>query len=324
MAEGLAHAARFRGCFRALPRSPTLAYTSVMTAIRTDSRDTALAWNGLSLTVPGTWHPARLGQRHLYLEDDQGPVFEWKWRTGAGRGGMEAALRALTPKHRARAGEALPDNWLAALNDYELMPLSWAQEGRSGLGAALFDPASGMAAVFQAYGGPDGPDRALCDRIAGVLASLRLDRPGSPAFQVYGLTFTPPPGFFLSAFEFLPGRFSLSFAARRRRLDIVRLAPADVLLGREDLAAVAGRAFGFEAGARPESGQVAGHAAVWLASRQRARGWDAVLRALGRPGRLAVLRHEPSVNKLIGAALTANRPVDRAWLADVAADCVSV
>ena len=94
-----------------------------MTAIRTDSQDTPLAWNGLSLTVPGAWHPSRLGLRHLYLEDDQGPVFEWKWRPGAGRGGMDAALRALTPKHRARAGEVLPDNWLAALDAYELMKI---------------------------------------------------------------------------------------------------------------------------------------------------------------------------------------------------------
>lgn len=309
---------------RPLPRPPALAYMSAMTATRPDSQEMGLAWNGLSLTVPETWRAARLGLRHVFLEDDQGPVFEWKWRPGAGRDGMEAALRALTPRHQARSGGELPGAWLTALADYELMPLSWSREGRSGLGAALFDPATGTAAVFQAYGGPEGPDQDRLDRTAAVLRSLRLDRPGYPAFRIYGLRFTPPPEFFLASFEFLPGRFSLSFAASRRRLDVVRLAPADVLLGRDDLAAQAVRAFGFETGARHAPGQVAGAPAVWLASRQGGRGWDAVLRVLGRPGRLAVLRHEAASNKLLGAALTANRPVDRDWLADVAAGCVSL
>lgn len=283
-----------------------------------------LAWNGLTLSHPAGWQPTRLGLRYLLLADVDGPAFEFKWRPGAGRSGMKAALRALTPRGRAKTGMPLPESWLDALAAYELMPLSWSREGRSGLGAALFRPATGTAAVFQAYGGPDGPSPERQAAVAAVLAGLDPDRPGPPAFRLYGLTCTAPPGFALASFTFVPGRFSLSFVAGRRRLDIVRLAPAQVLLARDDLGTVARLAFGMEASVRPEPASLAGASAVWLASRQGTGRLARLGRLLGRPGRLAVLRHQPDADKLLGAAMTAKKTVDRQWLADVAAACVSL
>ena len=307
-----------------MPTGPALAYTPNMMTPKSSDNFVSLAWNGLTLDVPQNWRPARLGLRYLYLEDDDGPTFEYKWRPGAGRDGMEAALRALTPKGRATTGMDLPEAWLDALEAYELMPLSWRREGRSGLGAALFHPESGTAAVFQAYSGAEGPTEARVQTVAAVLRSLDPDRPGPPQCNLYGLTFTAPPHFSLATFEFVPGRFTLSFSAERRRLDVVRLAPADVLLSREPLGPIAARTFGFDAAVAAKAETLGGAPAVWLASRQEPRGIPALLRALGRPGRLAVLKHQPDVNKLFGAAVTATRPVDRDWLAQVVAGCVSL
>jgi hypothetical protein len=281
------------------------------------------AWNGLRLAVPEDWRPARLGLGYLYFEDADGPAFELKWRFGAGRDGMEAALRALTPKGRATAGGTLPDAWLDALAPFELMPMTWTRDGRSGLGAALFCPECGMAAVFQGYGGPHGLDAGRLADLAAVLGSLVHHRPDPPAFALYGLSFSPPPGFVLASFDFVPGRFSLTFSAGRRRLDVVRLAPADVLLAREPFGTIAGRVFGFDDRAALTPGSLAGCPAVWLAARQGG-GLDAVVRRFGRSGRLAVLRHAAGINKLLGAAATGDKPVDRDWLAGVAAHCVSL
>jgi hypothetical protein len=283
-----------------------------------------IAWNGMRLSVPAAWRPARLGLGYLYFEDDDGPVFELKWRRGAGRDGMDAALRALTPKGRATAGGTLPETWLAALADFELMPLSWRLDGRTGLGAALFCPECGMAAVCQGFGGPDGPDAERIAQLAAVLHSLTHHEPGPPVCRIFGLSVTPPPDFSLATFEFLPGRFSLSFTAGRHRLDVLRLAPADVLLTRETLGDLAARLFGFDAAAVQTPEILDGADAVWLASRQGQSGLDALARFFGRQGRLAVMRHEVGVNKLLGVALTASKPVDRDWLAGVAADCVSL
>ncbi|EFL51625.1 conserved hypothetical protein [Solidesulfovibrio fructosivorans JJ]] len=304
-----------------------LAYNRAMTRQTLAAGDpplAAMAWNGVSLDVPGDWRPARLGLGYLYFEDPDGPAFEFKWRPGAGRKGMEAALRALTPKGEASAGATLPPEWLRPLHDFELMPLSWSKNGRAGLGAALFCPECGMAAVFQAFGPGDGPDAAMRRLVAKVLASLRHHDPGPPAFRLFGLSFTPPSGFMLCSHTFVPGRFSLSFAAGRQRLDIVRLAPADVLLERSHLAEVAALAFGCDDRTRREEGSLAGCPAVWLASRQGTGFPDALARGLGRQGRLCVMRHEAGVNKLLGAGLASGKPVDRQWLEKVASHCVSL
>ncbi len=282
-----------------------------------------VAWNGLRLPVPTDWRPVRLGLGHLFFEDDDGPAFELKWRAGAGRGGMEAALKALAPKVRTEAGGELPRSWRDALADFECRPLSWSRDGRTGLGAALFCPECGLAAVFQAYGGPGGPNPAGQAAVAAALAGMRHYDPGPPAFALYGLRFEAPPGFALAGFGFAPGRFSLDFAAPGRRLDVVRLAPADVLLAGASLADAAARTFGLQDGVVREEGDLAGCPAVWLARRQGTGLADVLARRLGRSGTLAVLRHDPGVNKLLGAALTAASPVDRDWLAQAAARCVS-
>jgi len=107
-------------------------------------------------------------------------------------------------------------------------------------------------------------------------------------------------------------------------LDVVRLAPADVLLARDSLATVAALAFGLDPAVPATGGSLGAAPAVWLAERQGRGGLDGLARALGRPGRLAVLRHEAGVNKLLGAALRAPKPVDRDWLAEAAARCVSL
>lgn len=283
-----------------------------------------VAWNGLSLAVPEDWRPSRLGPGYLLFEDPDGPAFEFKWRKGAGRQGMEAALKALTPKGKAVAGPELPQDWYAALADFELMSLSWERQGRTGLGAALFCPDCGLAAVFQAYGGPDGLDDPRRRLVARVLATLRHHDPDPPVFRLFGLSFAAPLGFLLCSQSFVPGRFSLSFARGRERLDVVRLAPADVLLGRDDLARLAELTFGFDDSVVREQGCVAGCPAVWLGSRQGMGFGDRLARAFGRSGRLAVMRHDAAVNKLLGVALASDRPGDREWLAGVAADCVSL
>ena len=239
---------------------------------------------------------------------------------------MEAALRALTPKHRARPAERLPDAWLDPLADYESMPLTWAP-GRphrlrrrpvpSGHGHGRRVPGlrrSGRPGTRIASGG-SGPCWPACATTGPVRRPSGSTAWASPR----------PRGYALADFAFVAGAgFSLSFAAGRRRLDVLRLAPADVLLAGGGLSAIAGRAFGWDADVAARPGTVAGCPAVWLASRQ-GRGWlDVLARLVGRAGRLAVLRHDAASNKLLGAACTASKPVDRDWLASVAAGCVSV
>ncbi|WP_075354006.1 hypothetical protein [Desulfovibrio sp. DV] len=285
---------------------------------------TPIAWNGIRLTVPASWRPTRLGLGYLLFEDGSGPAFELKWRRNAGREGMEAAFRAMTPKGRARRAEALPEAWTRQLSDFESMPITWTTGEHAGCGAALFCPDCGLAALFQGYGGAQGPSPGRVAEIAAVLGSLAHHEPGPPAFALYGLAYVPPPDYLLAAFQFVPGRFSLTFANGRRRLDIVRLAPAEVLLAGHDLGWLAAQAFGFEADADTTSAPLGESPAVWLAERQGPNWAARIARALGRPARLAVLRHDTAAGKLLGAAAAGPKPIDAGWLAETAGRCVSL
>lgn len=292
-----------------------------MTAV---AETTPVAWNGLALAVPSSWRPARLGLGYLYFEDGSGPAFELKWRPGAGRDGMEAAFRAMTPKGQAKRADGLPKAWEAALAGFETMPVAWSIGERGGLGAALFCPDCGLAAIFQAYGGPDGPDRQRVAEVGRALASFSHHHDGPPEFRVFGLSFRPPPDYRLTAFHFSPGRFSLNFAQGKSRLDILRLAPAEVLLARDPLPRLARLAFGFDADRPAAQAVVDGCPAVWIGERQGEQWRDRFLRTLGRPARLALLRHDPAADKLYGAAATSRQPINPDWLAAAAGRCVSV
>ena len=290
----------------------------------TDAETTLFAWNGLTLTVPSSWRPARLGLGYLYFEDGSGPAFELKWRPGAGRDGMEAAFRAMTPKGQARPAKGLPGAWEAALTAFETMPITWNIGERGGLGAALYCPDCGLAAIFQAYGGPDGPGSQRVAEVGRALASFSHHHDGPPEFRVFGLSFRPPLDYRLTAFHFSPGRFSLNFAQGKSRLDILRLAPAEVLLARDPLPRLARLAFGFDADRPATEAVVDGCPAVWVGERQGEQWRDRLARTLGRPDRLTLLRHDPAADKLYGAAATSRHPLTPDWLAAAAGSCVSV
>lgn len=289
-----------------------------------DAETTLVAWNGLTLAVPSSWRPARLGLGYLYFEDGSGPAFELKWRPGAGRDGMEAAFRAMTPKGQARPAKGLPGAWETALAGFETMPVAWNIGERGGLGAALFCPDCGLAAIFQAYGGPHGPDSPRVAEVGRALSSLSHHHDGPPEFRVFGLSFRPPPDYRLTAFHFSPGRFSLNFVHGKSRLDILRLAPAEVLLVRDPLPRLARLAFGFDADRPATEAVVDGCPAVWVGERQGEQWRDRLARILGRPARLTLLRHDPAADKLYGAAATSRHPINPDWLAAAAGRCVSV
>ncbi|MHC1788124.1 hypothetical protein [Solidesulfovibrio sp.] len=300
----------------------SLSHRRAMTPVNAPATPTA--WNGIRLDAPADWRPTRLGLDYLLFEDGRGPAFEIKWRRNAGRRGMEAAFAAMTPKGRQARSVALPDAWTRHLAGLTIRPIAWTTDDHAGCGAAIFCPKCGLAALFQGYGGPGGPGPDRMAEIAGVLASLSHHEPGPPAFALYGLSYAPPPGYVLSTFSFVPGRFGLHFANGRRRLDILRLAPAEVLLARDDLARVAAQAFGFDCDGPATPGTVGQDPAVWLAERQ-GRGWpDAAARLLGRPARLAVLRHDRAAGKLLGAGASGPKPIDAGWLAETAGQCVSL
>ncbi|NMC50727.1 MAG: hypothetical protein GYA47_15075, partial [Desulfovibrio sp.] len=203
----------------------------------------ALAWNGLRFLVPESWEPVRLGRDYLGLESPAGPVMEARWRGGAGNldpGDVARRMFSRSP-HPCRIDDAaVPSSWLAAL------------AGRKNAAFAIsgYPPSRGVASLcrhcgtlvvlrfFDTSEGRGGVAEGLAREVLDSLADH--DGPDTE-FALYGIRLAVPGGYRLQRFSFKPGRFDLEFSGPGRTLAFSRFAPADVVLGREDLAAFAGR-----------------------------------------------------------------------------------
>ncbi len=203
----------------------------------------ALAWNGLRFFVPESWEPVRLGRDYLGLESQAGPVMEARWRVDAGNLDPADVARRMfsrSPNPCRIDDEAVPPSWLAALAGRK--NVAFAIPGYpSSRGVATLCRHCGTLVVLRFFDASEGRGGVGEDLAREVLESL-VDHSGPDTeFALYGIRLSVPGGYRLQRFSFKPGRFDLEFSGPGRTLAFSRFAPADVVLGREDLAAFAGR-----------------------------------------------------------------------------------
>jgi hypothetical protein len=259
-----------------------------------------IAWNGVALSVPAEWQPARVGARDLLLESGRGPALEIKWRPVRGRFSHRRHIARLGRGLRKTAAvEAwpLPAPWAAALSAYEAAGFRWTAAGGSAEGAVLYCPACRTATLIQFFSGRAG------GAAAEILASLRDHRPdGRREFALFDIRALVPERLSLCSQRFEAGRFRLDFEARGLRVSLLRWAPAAVLLRGRSLEEFArgqpgcgqlayrpvgdGRRSGIEGGEGPgPAAGPAGRLRAWLGRRpvRRARFWqvEAANRILG-------------------------------------------
>lgn len=196
-----------------------------------------IAWNGLALSVPAEWQPARIGARDLLLESGRGPALEIKWGRVRGRFSHRRHLARLGRGMRKTAAVKawpLPEPWAAALAGYDAAGFRWTAEGGSAEGAVLYCPACRTATLIQFFSGRAG------GAAAEVLASLRDHRPdGRREFALFDIRALVPERLALRSQRFEAGRFRLDFEMRGLRLSLLRWAPAEVLLRGRSLEAFA-------------------------------------------------------------------------------------
>lgn len=202
-----------------------------------------LAWNGLRFLVPESWEPVRLGRDYLGLESPAGPVMEARWRVGAGNldpGDVTRRMFSRSPNPCRIDDEAVPPSWLAALAGRKNVAFAIPGDPSS-RGVATMCRRCGTLVVLRFFDASEGQGGVEEDLAREVLASL-VDHDGPDTeFALYGIRLSVPGGYRLQRFSFMPGRFDLEFSGPGRTLAFSRFAPADVALGREDLAAFAGR-----------------------------------------------------------------------------------
>jgi len=208
-------------------------------------------WNGIGITTPPGWEPAALEKDGFLLEDQGRPVCELKWRTIQGRFSFDKHLGKLSKGNKGVTMAAVsldeaPPVWTEAAerlmaSGLQLQSFLWSLDDIKGMGAALHNPATGLAVLIQFF--MDGATDAVA---AEVLASFRDHSAGKTVpWAMFGLAARVPAGFVLDTFSFKPGHYTVKYwrpksAAANDRvptgkgpgtsLVFERFAPASVLL----------------------------------------------------------------------------------------------
>ena len=209
-----------------------------------------LAWDGLSLSAPAAWEPARLGRGYLLLEDAVGPRLELRWQRVAPGFAPDKALKRLARKKQLGQGSAhglAVRSVLAALpGESKARACAPSAKGGQGGDALLFVLPGGATAVLAAL--HPRPEDAPAPDWPAILLSLVDSAP--EALSLYDIAARVPPGFRLAEFSFALGHYHIRYRKGGDSLDFSRFAPAQAILRDKTLAAWAGEVFAPTLGAK--------------------------------------------------------------------------
>lgn len=208
-------------------------------------------WNGVGLNTPDQWEPSALERDGFLLEYEGIPRCELKWRTVQGTFSFEKHMKRIAKGHKSVDMqsvplEATPEGWQqAALRLAEsgilIHSFIWQVQTHKGIGAALHNPATGLAVLIQFF----VLDDRDAEQIADVLASFRDYSSGKTVpWAMFGLQARIPADFKLHTFSFKPGCYTVKFWRDKKdrgdripagkgagtSLVFERYAPASVLL----------------------------------------------------------------------------------------------
>ncbi len=232
-----------------------------------DSTFREVGWNGIAFFAPALFEIVELGNSHMVLADDEGPVVEIKWGKGQGRFSPETQYRKLAARFGGLKRSELPQGWEEALAPFEFLGVSWEERRGAGKGAILRCRQCGRGILIQFHARAAGEMRDHCRRI---LETLR-DHPGGgdPAWAVYDIRFTLPKAFELKKHSFRPGQYELMFSGKRGAFTLYRWGPASVLLGDGDLGAFSESVAGRSLSGRVSGLQAGCPALTWEAAPKR-------------------------------------------------------
>ena len=209
-------------------------------------------WNGVGITTPDGWEPAAIERDGLVFENRDQPICELKWNVVQGSFSFDKHIKRLTKGHKNAAligvTEAeTPPAWTAALklltnSGIRAKSFLWQIDDIRGIGAALHNPATGLAGLIQFF---IHDEQSEADA-AATLATFRDYTNGRTIpFAMFGLSARIPAEFRLDTFSFKPGHYTIKYWRPRNakksgklpagkgpgtHLIFERFAPASVLL----------------------------------------------------------------------------------------------
>lgn len=208
-------------------------------------------WNGVGLTTPDTWEPAAIERDGLVFQYEDLPVCELKWNVVQGSFSFDKHIKRLTKGNKGAAlfgvDSETPEVWNAALgklteSGVRAKSFIWKTDVSRGIGAALHNPATGLASLVQFFIYTESDEIQAAD----TLATYRDYTGGQTMpWAMFGLYARIPAEFRLHTFSFKPGHYTVKYWRPRKaghservpagkgvgtHLVFERFAPASVLL----------------------------------------------------------------------------------------------
>ncbi len=191
-------------------------------------------WNGIQVTVPASWHPAVILKDYLLFEDQYTPILELKWQKIQGRFTPEQILKKLNKRQpdMTFAAQTLPKAWQKKLKRFNHQGLQWNRGSKSGTALLLFCSHCSNVTLLQFHDTAAAKKSFYLD-----LLETLMDHPDNDhqQWEIFDIQADLPPSARLISQEFLPGRYTLTFAIADQQVTLLRYKPAAELLRRHSL-----------------------------------------------------------------------------------------
>jgi hypothetical protein len=198
-----------------------------------------IAWNRVRLKIPSSWEIARLDTHQIIFQDNALPTLELKWQRIKGKFSHRTHLKRLAALHKKALNQPvenwpLPSAWQKALTGYTTAGFSWQADSGSGRGVILYCPVCRMATLIQFFLKPFQKINHVPPLVLKTFKDHRDD--GMTDWSVFDIRATLPDAFVLQSHQFKPGNFLLEFSDKHQEVQLLRWAPASILLRHQTLA----------------------------------------------------------------------------------------
>jgi hypothetical protein len=267
-------------------------------------RTRLVAWNGLRFSPPASWEPRVVGSRHLVFEEDFQPRLQLRWQRKAKARDddlhrLAAALAG--PAGSVGCAAGFPGAWLSIDPSYQLF-LSLQGDDEQVAGGVCFCRSCHTLLQFQVF----HPNHRSRLEVGRWLATLSCHGQRESLWRIQDFSLVTPAAFVLTNFNFGAGLTRLSFADRDLRLDICKLAPADIRLRYHTLAEILLTLCG--AGDLVTWQEEGGESCQAMRTPGIA-GWVLLRLHRQRPYLRALIRHDAATNRILAVILSANRRI---------------
>ena len=193
-----------------------------------------VGWNGIRLTVPGTWEVHLGGDNHLIFEEDFAPVLEIRWQKVRKRRGNQSLsiLKRIKKTVTALHELTLPSEWSFLKDRYDVTCYGESDHLPFNTGVCICKQCQSLL-LFQLSNRKKRTEPPLIKCMKSLSCQCAPDETNFWALQDFQLQL--PSGYSLIDYSFAPGLTRISFRGPHCILHTCKLGPADARLAIQPL-----------------------------------------------------------------------------------------